>query len=87
MITFYWAKADRALYYVRDNPGGRGPKVGKVWRADMGHASGSFYNILIDYDGHFYSGVERASPITALKFAEARMREFFPDAEFVKEGF
>lgn len=84
---FYWSKACPGEYYLRTSPGGRGPAVGRVWRADMGIASGAFYHGLYDTPDAFISFTERGQPGTAIQLLQARIAARFPGSAFTRENF
>lgn len=86
-MNLFWAKADRGHYYLRTTPGGRGPAVGRVWRADMGSGSGTFYHALYDTPEAVINFTERGQPNTVIGLLEAQIAARFPGATFTREHF
>lgn len=86
-MILYWAKADKALYYLRTVPGGRGPAVGRIWRADTGIGSGSFFHAMYDTDQAVINFTERGNPATVIGMLEAKISARFPGTVFKREGF
>lgn len=87
-MILYWFKVGRGQYYLRDHPGGIGPRIGRVWWADMGQgASTSFYHAMYDTAEAVINFTERGQPKTIMALLEAAIRTRFPDTDFIKENF
>lgn len=86
-MHLYWSKAIPGHYYLRAVPGGKGPAVGRVWRADMGAASGTFYHAHYDTPDAVINFTERGQPLGIIAMLEAQIIARFPEATFTRLNF
>lgn len=84
-MNFWWAKAGRGLYYLRDRPGARGAAVGKVSSLISEHGGSAFYRAQFEHAEWHISFTERGQPKTIMAMLEAKITERFPDATFTRE--
>jgi hypothetical protein len=85
VTQLFWAKADAGQYYLRPRRGGLGPAVGRVWKADVGPHSGSFYHATYDTPEAYINFTERGQPKTVMAMLEKHITARFPDTTFTKE--